>query len=356
MNSEILKQDWQEILSCGLEFKKMRNKKILISGANGFLPAYLINFLLFLSRAQNLNLKIIGFVRNLDKANTRFGLSQTVQHADLILLQQDISQPISEENLKQLAGPIDYIIHAASQASPKYYGVDPVGTLSANTLGTYYLLELAREKKPECFLFFSSGEVYGQVPDDLIPIKETSFGYIDCMNVRSCYGESKRLAETMCVSYFHQYGVKAKVVRPFHTYGPGMSLDDGRVFCDFVSDILNNRDIVMKSEGHMIRSYCYLSDATEGFLTVILKGLPAEVYNVGNPNAEVSVLELAQRLVQLFPDKKLKINKINRQQQENYLQSPILRNTPDIEKINKLGWQPRHSIESGFKRTIESFL
>ena len=159
------------------------------------------------------------------------------------LLVQDVCEPVA------LDEPIHFIVHAASQASPKYYGTDPVGTLSANVLGTYHLLNLAATHRVEAFLFFSSGEVYGQVAPERIPIRETDYGYLDPTDVRSCYGESKRMGETMCVAWAHQFGVPAKIVRPFHTYGPGMRLDDGRVFADFVADIVHDRDIVLKSDG-----------------------------------------------------------------------------------------------------------
>ena len=110
----------------------------------------------------------------------------------------------------------------------------------------------------ESFLFLSSGEVYGAIDSVHIPTGEKEYGFIDPTDVRSCYGESKRMGETMCISYFHQFNIPSKIVRPFHTYGPGMQLDDGRVFADFVSDIVNGKDIVMKSDGSAIRAFCIL--------------------------------------------------------------------------------------------------
>ncbi len=243
-----------------------------------------------------------------------------------------------------------------SQASPKYFGSDPVGTLKANVLGTYNLLELARIKHINTFLYFSSGEVYGQVPEDRIPTPEDFFGFIDPTNVRSCYAESKRIAETMCVSWAYQFGVNAKIVRPFHTYGPGMALDDGRVFADFVSDIVNKRNIIMKSDGLARRAFCYLADATIGFFTVLLKGENNQAYNVGNDKGETSIIDLAHLLVSLFPELGLQVIQRPGEKQTGYLQSKIVRNCPSIEKIMKLGWQPYFSIAEGFHRTIRSFL
>jgi len=248
------------------------------------------------------------------------------------------------------------ILHAASQASPKYFGTDPVGTLNANVLGTYNLLELAREKRSEEFLFFSTGEVYGEVDEARMPIREDGYGYVDPVNVRSCYAESKRMGETMCVAWSHQHGVPVKIVRPFHTYGPGMRLDDGRVFADFVANVVQGQDIVMKSDGSAIRAFCYVADATVGFFEVVRKGGNREAYNIGNDKGEASILELANVLANLFPDRPLKIIRKETLSGNQYLQSKINRACPDISKVRALGWEPRYSVEEGFRRTVRSFL
>jgi nucleoside-diphosphate-sugar epimerase len=206
------------------------------------------------------------------------------------------------------------------------------------------------------FLYFSSGEVYGQVDPSQIFITESAYGYVDPTDVRSCYAEGKRLGETMCVCWAHQYQVPAKIVRPFHTYGPGMRLDDGRVFADFVADILNNRDIMMKSDGTAVRAFCYLADAIQGFFKVLLKGQIGQAYNVGNDKGEVSVLELAQILVSLVPEKKLKVVKNIGMEAPGYIKSKISRNCPDISKVRRLGWEPTVSVVEGFRRTIRSYL
>jgi UDP-glucuronate decarboxylase len=253
-----------------------------------------------------------------------------------------------------MPGEIDYIIHAASQASPKYYGVDPVGTLSANVLGTHHLLELAKLHKTKGFLYFSSGEVYGEVDSEQVPINEKNYGYLDPMHIRSCYAESKRMGENMCVSYAHQYQLHVNIARPFHIYGPGISLDDGRVYADFVADIFHNRDITIYGAGTAIRSFCYLADATLGFFTLLLNGENAEAYNIGNPDCCLSIMELAVRLRNLFNDRQLKVVRKSRSSQSEYLESKISINIPDIKKIQALGWSPKITIEEGFLRTMRS--
>ncbi len=343
--NNIIKEDISSIINCFDYWERFKNKTILITGANGFLPAYLVES--FLSLDKTYNTKIIAIVRNKQKANNRF--KNYITDTNLEIIEHDVCNEFNYNH------KIDFIIHAASQASPKYYKIDPVGTLNANVLGTINMLKLAQKKSVESFLYFSSGEVYGEVKDEFMPIKEDTFGYLNPALVRSCYGESKRMGETICVSYFAQYGIKAKIVRPFHTYGPGMVLDDGRVYADFVANILKDQNIILNSDGKAKRAFCYLTDATIGFLTVLVNGENGEAYNVGNPQEEYSILELANILVNLYPEKKIEVI-LNKTINTDYLKSTITRNSPNIDKLKKLNWNPTVTIEKGFKRTVSSFL
>jgi UDP-glucuronate decarboxylase len=343
----IIQEDIAQVVKADLPWEHLRNKRVLITGANGFLPAYMVYTLLELNSQFDFKIDVIGLVRNQAKAERKFG--DLLKRSDFSLLVQDVSIPITSD-LK-----FDFIIHAASQASPKYYGIDPVGTAAANTLGTYNLLQLAKDCNSEGFLFFSTSEVYGTVAEHQIPTKEHEYGYIDPTNVRACYAESKRLGENFCVSFFHQHKVPVKIVRPFHTYGPGMELNDGRVYADFIADIVNDRNIVMKSDGRAMRAFCYSADATAGFFTALLKGENANAYNVGNLEGESSIIDLAETLVNLFPAKNLKVEKWQPPTDGSYLPSAVLRNAPDTHKINSLGWWATTDIPTGFSRTIQSY-
>lgn len=348
MRHPVVEEDLQAIAQADLPWSTLEAKTVLISGANGFLPAYMVEALLYLNETKlRHGTRVIGLVRDLDRARRRFG--HYVGRHDLELIRHDVTQPVP------VSLRANIIVHAASQASPKFYGSDPVGTLSANVFGTHYLLTLARECRAEAFLFFSSGEVYGQPAPSQIPTRECDYGIVDPLDSRSCYAESKRMGETMCVSWWSQFGVACRIVRPFHTYGPGMRLDDGRVFADFVRDVIEGRKIVLKSHGTSRRAFCYLADAVAGFFTVLLKGENAQAYNVGNEHGEVTVRELAEKLVAMFPEKRLKICVQQASCDPGYLKSPIFRNCPDTSKIRVLGWQPTTSIEEGFRRTIRSF-
>jgi UDP-glucuronate decarboxylase len=342
----VIEEDVRTIAAWDLPWHEFSGSTILVAGANGFLPAYMVETLLYLNEAANTSCRVIGLVRNREKAQARF--RHLLSREDLSLHVQDVTAPI------EVTGPIDFVIHAASQASPKYYGKDPAGTLLANTFGTHNLLELARKRKTRGFLFFSSGEVYGK-PIKMTPISEDDYGTLDPMDVRSCYGESKRLGETMCVAWYQQYGVPTKIVRISHTYGPGLDLDDGRVFADFVANIVRDQDILLKSDGSARRPFCYLADATAAFFTVLLRGENGHAYNVANEESDISIADLARLLVQLFPERHLSVKFTGATSVAGYIPAVIQGGLPNTTKIRKLGWRPTTGLEEGFRRTIRSF-
>jgi UDP-glucuronate decarboxylase len=347
-SNPIIREDLERIASCNLPWDTLRDKTVLVTGGGGFLAAYLIKSILTVSRLKKLNTQVICVARNTRSLKMR--LSAYLDAPDLLIVQHDVAQPLASDFPRA-----DFIVHSASQASPKYYGVDPVGTLLANVAGTMYLLEHAVKSQAVRFLFFSSGEVYGIPVDPNQMVGEHDFGYLDPMIVRSCYAESKRIGETMCAAWAQHHGLHTSVVRPFHTYGPGMAFDDGRVFADFVADVVANRDIVLKSDGLAKRPFCYIADATVGFLTVLLKGEKAEAYNVGNPAAEISIRDLANLIAGLFPERGVGIQFEMPVSSVAYVKSPITRSCPAIDKIKGLGWEPTFGLQDGFRRTILSF-
>jgi UDP-glucuronate decarboxylase len=347
MRNPIIEEDLASIISAPLPWDVLSGATLLVSGAAGFLPAYMVETVLHLNRSRLAHpARVIALVRDSTRARERFHRYR--DRDDLQIIVQDISAPLS------VSGPFDYVIHAASQASPLFYRTDPVGTLSPNVLGTYHLLTAAQKHPVRGFLFFSSGEVYGVIKDSSKPIAEHDGGFLDPTDVRSCYGESKRMGETMCVAWAHQYDIPTRIVRPFHTYGPGMRLDDGRVFADFVRDILKGGPIVLQSDGQARRSFCYLADATLGFFTALFKGEDGGAYNIANPYSECSIAQLAERLAIEFQSEGISVERHVRTDR-NYSVSPILSIVPDIDKAKSLGWNPTHSIEQGFRRTVESY-
>lgn len=346
--NDIIQEDLKIICSSNLDWKKFKNKTVLISGAYGMLPSYLVFTLLHLNKINpNLNVKVIALCRNYNKAKKRF--TDFWDDPSLAIKRQDV---VNEFKINE---DVHYIIHAASPASSQFYGTNPIGVISPNVFGTRNLLELAREKKSR-FLFFSSGEVCGSLDKKFITEKDS--GYLDPTDIRNCYGESKRMGENMCQCWHQQHQVPTVVVRPDHTYGPTMDLkNDHRVFAEFVSDVVNNRDIVVKSDGRAVRTFCYLADATQGFFRVLLKGIPGESYHVSNQEGRISISNLARLLVSLFPEKDLKVVYAKREQNNSYLENKHqIRPSLSTAKIEKLGYQCHFNLRDGFYRTIKSFI
>lgn len=342
----IVEEDLRKIISVELPWTRLFGKTVLITGANGFVPAYMMETLLYLNDVRDAGVRVIAMVRNREKAMRRF--AHLARRRDLTLHVQDVREVYSGPS------PADFVIHAASQASPRFFSIDPVGTLEANVIGTQHMLQLAHDWRSEGFLFFSSGEVYGQPANTSLSVKESDYGYLDPLNLRSCYSEGKRAGETLCACWHSQFHVPAKIVRLSHTYGPGMELNDGRVFADFVANIVEHRDIVLKSDGSARRPFCYLSDATEAYFRVLLLGNSGEAYNVGS-SIQCSILELAEMLCRLFPEQGCKVVRQVRETGDRYMPSQVQGFELDFSKIRALGWQATTSIKDGFARTVESY-
>ena len=250
---------------------------------------------------------------------------------------------------------IDMIIHAASIASPTFYRKYPIETIEANIIGLKNLLDFSASFKIEEFLFFSTSEIYGDPDAKNIPTNETYRGYVSCTGPRACYDESKRLGETLCVNYFQQHNVPVKIVRPFNNYGPGLNINDKRVIPDFFNDVLNGRDITIYSNGLATRTFCYISDAIEGYLRVLLSNYNGESFNIGTDSPEISIKELAELIIKIS-GKSLELNFLE-SKDVNYLTDNPQRRCPSIEKARSLlGYNPKISLDTGLKKTLNYYL
>lgn len=350
INNPIIRKDIEEILQTTyIDWSRFNGKTILITGANGMLPSYLVYTFLYMKVYLGYDVTVVGLVRDVGKA--KLVLNDVLSNENFQLITQDVADQIMVDK------KIDYVIHAASQASPKFYGVDPVGTINANVLGSINTLKIAHKHDAEGYLYFSSGEVYGIVDPSRFPFTENDYGFIDLLKVRTCYAESKRMGENLCVAWNHQYNVPTKIVRIYHTYGPGFSMNDRRVFSDFCGNIIRNEDIVLHSDGMAKRPFCYIVDATKAFVKILLDGRNAEAYNMANMDCNISILELAETLVNLYPEKKLKtqVEILKGDIISDKMKNPLMDAEPDCTKLKQLGWQPTIGIKEGFKRTIESY-
>lgn len=343
--TKIVKEDIQDIISScssNLLINKLSNKTILITGSSGMIGSYFVYTILELNETYNANIKLKLVVRDENKLDDYVKYNSYVE-----IIVQDVIDKLN------INGPVDYIIHAASPASPKIMSKYPVETNLANTIGTANTLKLAKEKNATGYLFISSREVYGEPTENQSLFTENGpLGQVNPLVPRNGYAEGKKVAENLCVGYREEYGVNAKIVRLAHTYGPGMSIYDGRVQADFLKNIINNEDIVLKSDGSSIRTYTYISDAIKAMLLVLLKSTDY-IYNISSENSKVSIKELAEILVNLDPTKNLKlVFDIPKGQQKGCasFKNGIL----SSEKIrNELNYLPKYSIATGFQRTIE---
>ena len=335
----ILKEDLPRIVKQNINWNALKNKSVMVTGASGMVGSYFVRTLLELNESMNMGIKVIGVVRNVKKV-----AEDIKDNAYVELLSHDVTKPFNYD------GNVDYIIHAASPASPSIMKDDPVGTVAANTLGAFYTLQLAHEKKSEGYMFISSREIYGQPYPGQEFFDENSYGFVNPLDPRSCYPEGKKAAETMCSSFKSQYGLNTKIARLAHTYGPGMSIYDGRVQADFLKNVLFNENIVLKSEGTSVRTYTYIADAIAGMFYVLLNS-DDMVYNIGDENGKVSIKELAELLVKITPEKKLKLI-FDIPKEKNNGCAPFTGGILSSAKLRKLGWNPNNTLEEGFLRTI----
>lgn len=324
-----------------IDFEMLKNKTFLISGGSGFIPSYIILFLLALNKV-GYGIKIIALVRNMEKAKIKFNLY--LNDRNLILVNHDVINCYDGAEFK-----IDFIIHAASLASPKYFLTKPCDIINTNCIGTFNMLKLAYEKKVKSFLFFSSGEVNGDIYDKVDYVNESNYGSIDPLIVRNCYAESKRMGESLCSCWNYQYDIPAKIVRPSHTYGPGVDPDDERAFASIINSVKNEKDIILKSDGSAKRSFCYLSDATRAYINILLNGKSCDAYNVSN-SYQISIKELAELAVSVSKNRKLKIIYNNDELISSNPSSTQQNANMDITKIRNLGWVPRVNEREGLRR------
>ena len=323
----------KEIYNC------FKNKTVLITGATGLIGSEIVFSFICANRIKDLNVKVIAFVRNEAKAENLF--KNILNNSNFKLHIADIKDEINiEEN-------IDYIIHCANITSSQMMLEKPVETSLIALDGTKNILEFACKKEVKSLIFLSSLEIYGLINKEEL-IKEDDFGYIDLSNPRSCYPESKRMAENLCIAYSHQYGLNTKIARLTQTFGAGINDEDKRVFAQFVQSAINKKNIVLHTKGNTTRNYCYLTDAINGILTVLIKGENKNAYNIANKNARFSILEMAEMIAKKTNvEIEFQIDDVNR----GY--NPEIKACLDTAKLEKLGWKPEINQEEIFERLIE---
>ncbi|MFU0799093.1 MAG: dTDP-glucose 4-6-dehydratase/UDP-glucuronic acid decarboxylase [Xylanivirga thermophila] len=340
-SNSIYREDLQSILDSNLELKKMRECSILVTGASGMIGSFIVDTFMFFN--EILNYKINIFAMGRDRVSLEKRFKSHCKNPYFHILQQDINSKLV------YAYCFDFIIHAASNAYPKVFSIDPVGTIMGNVLGTYNLLEYARQRGIKRFLFISSGEVYGQGTKDISEFVESYSGYVDSTNPRSCYPNAKRTAETLCISYTKQYNIDTVIARPCHTYGPTATLKDSRVSSQFIRNVIDGKDIVMKSQGLQLRSYCYVPDCVSGILTILLNGQTGNAYNIANKDCIVTIRKMAENIADIS-DRKIVFEIPNEVEKSGY--NPVIKSILNANKLERLGWKAKYNMNNGLERTI----
>lgn len=321
----------------------LKNKAVLITGATGMIGQELVRRLIEENTKKNLKIQILAHARSMEKAEKVF--SEDIQKGNITLIISDIAELTVDT-------PVDYIVHTAGVTGGSKQHIDfPMRTISVAIDGTRRILNLAREKKSKGVVYLSSLEVYGNPGLDR-EIAETEGGYIDPMNVRSSYSESKRLCECMCAAYAKQYGVPVVSARLTATFGPGVSYQDMRVFAQFARCIIEKKDIVLKSTGETVRNYCDVSDACEAILLLLCKGKSGEAYNIANKETEISIKEMAETFIRLFAQQDIKLVFDLSEDATKLGYQATMKNVLCPDKLMKLGWEPKYSLEDTIRRLV----
>ena len=317
--------------SC-VPWKELSRARILVTGATGLIGSCIADVLL--ARGDN---QTVLAGRDVKRLETRFAAFS----GQCEVLEYDALRPLVAR------GEFDYVVHCASNAHPIAYSTEPVETARANVLGTDALLSMLRQQRHGRMLYVSSSEVYGK--GVAFPCNESASGYIDSLDPRSCYPNSKRMAETLCAAYLEEYGVDSVILRPGHVYGPTASAKDSRAHSQFARNATAQENIVLKSAGAQIRSYCHVLDCATAALKVLLDGDSARAYNVSNPASVATIRELAEAFARAAGTKVVfeapssaEIKGANRMDRSDL----------DATSLLALGWLPRWGLDEGATETI----
>ena len=338
-------KQWIEDLDTALAhfsfLNELENKSVMITGAAGLVCSAVVDIIIRYNETHPNKIHIICAGRWIEEMTNRFG--QYVQKEYFTFVPYDASKT---NNCFQLHA--DYIIHGASNASPDAIVKEPVETMLSNFLGVKTLLDYARETKSRRVLYVSSSEVYG-INTTKTPYQENEYGFIDLLNSRNSYSIGKRAAETLCTSFYDEYGIESVIVRPGHIYGPTAFPQDARVASAWSYAAAQGHDIVMKSDGSQIRSYCYCLDCASAILTVLLRGANKQAYNISNRNSIITIKQLGEMIARAAGVHFLRENATS---QEIKAFNPMDNSSLNSTKLEGLGWRGLFDAQRGVAHTI----
>lgn len=350
IDNELYLEDINKVINDkNLDFNKLKNKSILITGASGLICSFLVDVLMYRNSEFNDNIKIFMLCRNEEKLKRRFSYYKLANAKEdklvgnLFYLIQDVCNDFNFDI------HFDYIIHAASNTHPKQYSLDPVGTITTNVIGMNNILKYCVKNNPERVFMMSSVEIYGENRGDVDAFDESYLGYINCNTARAGYPESKRVCEALCQSYISQYNLDIVIGRLSRIYGPTMLNDDSKALAQFIRNAVNNENIVLKSEGNQFFSYLYMVDAVTAILKILFDGKNGEAYNISSNSSNITLKELATILAN-YNNKEVVFELPDDTEKKGYSTATIA--ILDSKKINELGWKPYYNINEGLTKTI----
>ena len=341
MKNQHLQKDINLIIeSLGNEKLRFENKKIIIIGAFGFIGKYILETLIRINANAN-KPSIIYALDNFITSNKSF--KEYYETKGIICIDHDITNKIDIDT------EFDLLISLAGIASPYYYAKYPLETLNASINGLKNMFAIKHNNHSK-FVFFSSSEIYGDPTPDKIPTKESYRGNVTSVGPRSCYDESKRVGETLCYIYSNSFNYKTTIIRPFNVFGPGMSLKDYRIIPNITRSVVYGEELKIYNHGNQTRTYCYITDAVNGFMKAICKDEKFGIYNIGNDTGEISVLDLIKIAEKVISKK---INYKITEYPKEYPSDEPMRRCPDISNaMENLNYYPKINLKEGLKRHL----
>ena len=340
-DSKLWISDLDRIIEVLPELEKLDGKRVLVTGCNGLICSAVVDVIIRWNVANDGKIYIIAAGRNEKKIKERFLPYYNEEWFSFFYY----DATSCENNLDFYC---DYIIHGASNASPSKIIKEPVETMMSNFMGVKYLLDYAKKRKVKRVIYISSSEVYGKKEYDC-PSKVDDYGGINILNTRSSYSISKCAAETLCVSYFEEYEVDTVIVRPGHIYGPTATISDNRVSSAWAYAAARGENIIMKSDGAQIRSYCYCLDCASAILKVLLTGEEMHVYNISNPDSVISIKKFAELLVK-YSNVELKKTLPTESERKGF--NPMNNSSLNSNELLNLGWKGVFDALHGISHTV----
>lgn len=332
----------KKIQSSVPNLERLEGKSVLITGGGGLICSTIADFLLNLNDTGDMGIHVYAADMSMEHTLARYG--KWASREDLTIFNYDITVPFETDE------KFDFIIHGASNAAPAAFAAQPVEVMLANFVGMKNVLDYAKEHGTKGVLYISSSEVYGQKTDGKL-YNENEYFSVDILNPRACYPSSKRAAETLCAAYSKEYGVHTVIVRPGHIYGPAPNPKDNRAASQFARDAVAGRDIVMKSQGLQLRSYCYVMDCVSAIVAVLLNGENGQAYNISNPDSVVTIRQLAECMAEVGGVKVIfDCPTDDEKASYNMMDNSAL--TSD--KLLGIGWKGCFNLKDGVTATIES--